>query len=140
MIRADLAIALFFGALGGGLLVTASGFPPGVGPLPGPGFFPAVIGGVTLVLAGALLLSAWRAERAELPPVVNLRALAATTVLLAAYLALWGVVPFAPRTFVFGLLFLRLLTTRWLPAATVSAVLTAGVFLAFQLGLRVTLE
>ena len=140
MNHTDLAVALVFAALGGGLLVAASGFPPGIGPLPGPGFFPTVIGAVTLVLAGALVLSAWRAERAELPPVVNLRALAVTTVLLAAYLALWGVVPFAPRTFVFSLLFLRLLKTHWLPAVTVSAVLTGAVFLAFQLGLRVTLE
>ncbi len=140
MNRTDLTIALCFVALGAGLLVTSFGFPAGIGPLPGPGFFPTIIGCVILVLAGALALSAWRAGPAELPAVVNLRALAATTVLLAAYLAFWGVVPFAPRTFVFSLLFLRLLRTRWLSAATVSAVLTTAVFLAFQLGLRVTLD
>jgi hypothetical protein len=33
-----------------------------------------------------------------------------------------------------------LLKTRWLPAATVSAILTGAVFLAFQFGLRVALD
>ena len=140
MNRTDLTVALVFAALGGGILLAASGFPPGVGPLPGPGFFPVVIGIVILVLAGALLLSAWRSGPAEQPPMANLRALAATAVLLGAYLILWGVLPFAPRTFVFVILFLRLLRTRWLPAATVSAILTGAVFVAFQLGLRVTLD
>lgn len=139
MNRTDLAIAVAFFALGACLAAAAFGFPPGMGRLPGPGFFPGFIGGVTLLLGAGLLVSAVRRPTAEPFVMGNGRFLALAVGLVAGYLLLWGWIPFAVRTFAFVLVLLRVTGERWLRAATVAAVLTAAVLLAFQYGLRVSL-
>jgi hypothetical protein len=53
---------------------------------------------------------------------------------------LWGSGLFALRSAVFLALFLRLLGETWKTSVAVSAVLAAGVTLAFQFGLRISLE
>jgi hypothetical protein len=141
MNRINLLVAAVFGALGIYLAITAWQMPAGMGRLPGPGFFPGIIGAAMLLLCLLLLAGQVRGVAAGPPAAfANAKSLAVTAALLAAYLLLWGQVPFAVRTVVFVILFLRLLGQRWRSALAVALVLTAGVVLAFQYGLRVNLQ
>lgn len=130
------------GFLAFGLYLVASGaqLPAGIGLLPGAGFFPLVIGIVTVVLALLLLTTAFRGAASPSFEMVNGKTIAGVIGLTFAYLLLWGSGLFALRTAVFLVLFLRLLGERWRTSVSVSAVLTATVTLAFQFGLRVSLE
>jgi hypothetical protein len=132
------AAALFL-ALGAALLAGAAVLPPGIGRLPGPGFFPAAVGAITIVLGGFLMAASFGQRRASAPETrVNLRLLACGAALLFLYILLWEVVPFALRTALFLAVFLRLAGERWRSALAVSLVLTGAVLLAFQYGLRVS--
>lgn len=134
-----MTVAALFLALGIALLAAASALPPGIGRLPGPGFFPAAVGAAILVLAGCLLAGSLRRREppAESRP-ANTRLLAGAAALLFLYLLLWEVVPFAIRTPLFLVVFLRMAGERWRSSVAVSLVLTAAVLLAFQYGLRVS--
>ena len=140
MIRRDMAAGGLFLALGLALVASGHGFPPGVGGLPGAGFFPQAIGGFMSLLAIGVL--ARRGETGDDTSVstANLRQVAGTAALLGAYLLLWGTGFFAARTAVFLLLTLRFLGQRWIPALGYSAILTAFAYLAFDAGLNVSLE
>jgi hypothetical protein len=133
--RAEPAVAVVFLLLGLYLLFSARQFPPGVGGIPGPGFFPAVIGAAMLVLALPLLLTRGAGPR---PTAASQPALI-TVSLLAAYLLLWNHVPFSVRTALFLAIYLRCLGQPWRASLKVAAVLTLGVVAAFQYGLRVNL-
>ncbi len=136
MNRCDLVVSLLFLFLGAALLAGASSLPPGLGALPGPGFFPGVIGAAVAVLAAGLFASSVRGGGASFV-VDNRRRLALTAGLLILYLLLWGVTPFALQTFVMLAVFLRMLGEPWRTSVLVSGVLAAAVTLAFQYGLRV---
>lgn len=138
MKRADSLIGAGFLALSLFLLISAYRFPPGMGRLPGPGFFPAVIGGVMALLSLGLIWTA-RGRRGPAWKLDNKAALAVTVAMLAAFLLLWNTVPFALRSFLFVSLFLRYLGQPWRVSLAAGAALTAGVVLAFQYGLRVML-
>ena len=140
MNRTDLAVGLIFLLLGICLLVSSFGFPPGMGPLPGPGFYPGIVGAAIMLLAASLVAGSLRSAGVGSFAVENRRAIAVTAGLLALYIALWGVIPFAIRTVLFVVVFLRLLGQRWKPAIAVSLVLTAVVLAAFQYGLRVDFD
>ena len=141
MRRVNLAVALFFLALGGALVIASYSFPAGMGRLPGPGFFPGAVGVTIVLLAALLLVGAVRSGSAESSgDIANRGALALTIGLLVVHLALWGTVPFPVRTFILLLVFLHVLGESWKHSAAVSAMLTMAVVLAFQYGLRVTLE
>jgi len=135
-------VILGTGFLAFGLYLVASGaqLPAGIGRLPGAGFFPLVIGIVTVVLALLLLAAAFRGAASPSFEMINGKIIAGVIGLTFAYLLLWGSGLFALRTAVFLALFLRLLGERWKTSVSVSAVLTATVTLAFQFGLRVSLE
>ncbi|MCP5117317.1 MAG: hypothetical protein GY953_41365 [bacterium] len=139
MNRVDFGVAAIFGALGIYLVVSASQLPPGMGRLPGPGFFPAVLGGAMIVLALGLLAACLRGGAAAVT-LANRWQLAVVIALLLLYLAGWSVIPFALRTVAFVVLFLRFLGQRWRTAAAVAVALTAAVVLAFQYGLHVSLQ
>lgn len=138
MNRSDLATASAFLLLGLLLLTSAAAFPPGVGGLPGPGFFPRVIGAVMVALAILLLALVWRGP-GPAPGAAPLKPVLLTVLLLAGYLALWERVPFALRTLLFVALYLRLLGQSWRAAVQVALGLTLFVVTAFQYGLRVGL-
>ena len=146
MNRTNFAVAVCFLALGGFLVVASSGLPDGLGGLPGPGFFPQVIGAVVLLLSGALLFRAVRPNAADSADeaaqflIENRAAILGAIGLTFVYLALWGTGLFALRTAVFLALFLKFLGQRWKVSIAVSAVLTITVTAAFQVGLRVSLE
>jgi putative tricarboxylic transport membrane protein len=139
MNRTDVTVGALFFALGLYLLISSFSFPPGLGALPGPGFFPTVIAVVVVVLSLALLAGGLRTASGPEFRLENRRALAVTVGLLAGFLLLWGVIPFAVRSLVFLALFLRFLGQTWRAAILVGAVLTAAVLAAFQYGLRVSL-
>ena len=140
MRRQNLAVAGVFLLLGLYLVLSAWQLPAGMGRLPGPGFFPAGIGGATLVLAGLLLVGSWHRTGAAGGTLANRRDLGLTVVLIVLYLLAWGWIPFAARSVIFVVVFLRLLGQGWRASATVAVVLTAAVVLAFQYGLRVNLN
>ncbi len=139
MRRSDVWVGGAFLVLGLGVLVSSFGFPAGMGRLPGPGFFPAVIGAAISCFALALLWSAFQKPAGGSASIGGRKTLAITIGLLMVYLALWGVVPFPIRTLAFVAVFLRLVGETWLRSVMVAAVLTTAVVLAFQYGLRVSL-
>ena len=129
-----------FLAIGLGLVATGLAFPEGVGGLPGAGFFPQVIGGVMALLACGLLLRGRKATDDEGAEVSNARQVMGTAALLFVYLLLWGSGFFVPRTAVFLALMLRFLGQSWPSALGYSVALTTFVYLAFNMGLNVSLE
>ena len=140
MSRRELMVGLGFLALGIALVASSYALPPGMGRLPGPGFFPRVIGGVMVLLSLALL---WRARRegdGQRTAAADLRTVAGVAGLLFLDLLLWGTGLFPVRTAVFLLVLLRFLGQSWRSGLTVSLSLTAVIVLAFQIGLRVSLE
>jgi putative tricarboxylic transport membrane protein len=139
MRRPDVWVAGAFLLLGVGILLSSFGFPAGMGRLPGPGFFPAVIGAAITCFSVALLWSAFQKPVEESASIGGRKTLAITIGLLIVFLALWGVVPFPVRTVVFVAVFLRLVGETWLRSVVVAAALTTAVVLAFQYGLRVSL-
>ncbi|MDA0204457.1 MAG: tripartite tricarboxylate transporter TctB family protein [Acidobacteria bacterium] len=140
MSRPDRIVAAAFAVLAGLLLLGAWLLPPGIGRLPGPGFFPGSIGGVMLALSVALLVRPSAAESAGSLLRGDLRLAGIAALITFAYLALWGSGFFFLRTVLFLYLFLRILGEKPRAGAAVALVLTAAVTLAFQYGLHVSLE
>jgi hypothetical protein len=140
MSRSNLAVAAAFMLLGIYLVASAWALPAGVGRLPGPGFFPQVIGSVTMLLSVALLIQTARRRDGGDFVVANTRGLAGAIGLVFLYLLLWGSGWFALRTAVFLALFLRFLGQRWTASIAVALALTAAVVGAFQYGLSISLE
>jgi hypothetical protein len=140
MSRKELIVGGAFLVLGIALVISSYGLPPGMGRLPGPGFFPRVIGGVMTLLSLALLWRARRGETTQSEAPADLRTVLGVVGLLFLYLLLWGTGLFPVRTAVFLLLLLRFLGQPWRSGLTVSLSLTAAIVLAFQIGLRVSLE
>lgn len=140
MNRTNLTVGLLFLVLGIYLAASSFWLPSGVGPLPGPGFFPGAIGALIILLAAALLAQAVKQPAGTGLQIGNRRAIAGAVGLTLLYLLLWGTGGFAPRTAVFLVVLLKFLGERWKPALVVALVLTATVTLAFRFGLRLTLE
>ena len=140
MNRRDMAAGGLFLVLGLALVASGQGFPPGVGGLPGAGFFPQAIGGFMALLAIGVLARRDATGGGKFVAATNFRQVAGTAALLGAYLLLWGTGLFAARTAVFLVLTLRFLGQRWIPALGYSAILTAFAYLAFDAGLNVSLE
>jgi hypothetical protein len=140
MRRPDRIVAAAFAVLAALLLFGSWLLPPGIGRLPGPGFFPACIGVVMLALSLALLIRPGAAESAGSLLRGDLRLVGIAALLTFGYLALWGAGFFFLRTVLFLYLFLRLLGERPRVGAAVALALTAMVTLAFQYGLHVALE
>jgi hypothetical protein len=140
MNRKELLVGSAFLVLGVALVVSSYALPAGMGRLPGPGFFPRVIGGVMTLLSLALLWRARRGEETVTPVPTDLRTVAGVVGLLLLYLLLWGTGLFPVRTAVFLLVLLRFLGQPWRSGLTVSLSLTVAIVLAFQIGLRVSLE
>lgn len=140
----DLAVAAAFFVLGWCLVASAARFPPGVGGLPGPGFFPGLVGAAMMALAVALASSRLRRGQPAAParfgkPAASYAPFLTALALTALYLGLWGRIPFALRTAVFVAVFLRSQAQPWRSSIQTAAVLTAAVMVAFQYGLRVDL-
>ncbi len=140
MNRSNLAVASGFFLLGAYLVGSAYELPAGMGRLPGPGFFPQVLGSVILLLAVALFVQSARHREKGAFVLDNARGVAGAIGLTFVYLLLWGNGWFALRTAVFLALLLRFLGQRWTASVAVGLALTAVVVGAFQYGLRISLE
>jgi len=138
--RVDLVIALCFFAIGLYLAISSGSFPAGVGPLPGPGFFPRVIGLCMVVLALWLLKETLAGKQVATFSIENRGPLIGALGLTFLYLIFWGSGLFTVRTAVFVALLLKLFNQSWKSALLVSVVLTFAVTLGFQFGLRLSLE
>jgi putative tricarboxylic transport membrane protein len=138
----DLTLGLVFATAGIALAVVGWRLPEGVAGIPGPGFFPMLIGGALAALGCALAVSAQAAEGVYWEhgwrhPYLQQALL--VILLLATYAALWNAVPFAVRTPVLLVALYRVFRVRW-PLAVLVAVVTTGVLGAiFTLLLRVRL-
>jgi putative tricarboxylic transport membrane protein len=138
MNRVDFVVGALFLALGVWLAAASAALPAGMGRLPGPGFFPGIVGGAIALLSALLIATALRGRAGAAFEFENARKLAGAAGLLLLYLLLWDRVPFEIRTAAFLAVLLRVFGERWRSAAAVSLVLTAAVGLAFRYGLRVT--
>lgn len=137
----NLVVAACFLLLGVYLVASSFALPEGMGRLPGPGFFPQVIGAIVLLLAAGLAVQAVRQQpAADRFQVENRRSIAGVIALLLVYLLLWGTGLFVLRSAVLLALFLRFLGESWRASVVVGLVLAVTVTLAFQMGLRVSLE
>ena len=140
MNRTDKIAGGSFLVLGIALFASGLAFPSGVGGLPGAGFFPQLIGGLMALLACGLLVKRGETAGSESAGIANARQVAGTAALLFAYLLLWGTGFFVVRTAVFLAVTLRFLGQGWVPAGVYAAVLSVCVYLAFSMGLNVSLE
>jgi hypothetical protein len=138
MIKSEMAVACVFLALGAGLALSSRSLPSGVAGLPGPGFFPGIIGILMFLLAVGLL----RPSSGVVSPfrIENARTVARVTLLTVAYLALWGTGGFAVRTAVYLTVLLMLLGERWRRSLLAAAVITGAVVAAFSFGLGLRLD
>ncbi|MEZ5364869.1 MAG: tripartite tricarboxylate transporter TctB family protein [Bryobacterales bacterium] len=107
--------------------------------MPGPAFFPLAIAFAMAGLSIALLVWPGHTPPPEAVPDAAKR-IAGVVGLLFLYLMLWGTGLFFLRTAVFLALMLRWTGESWKSAAGAAAGLTTVVVVAFQLGLKVTLE
>lgn len=132
----DAWTSVVFTLLGLAVCVHAWGFPAGARGVPGPGFFPIVVGLLLIALSVTLWLTTRHAPRHPywtradgervLPRIV------AILLLLVVYVSFWTVVPFVVRTPILLIVIYRLLGESWGRALLLAAVLTAGLHILFQ--------
>ena len=134
----DRIVGVFFALLAVAIMLSAQALPVGLGKLPGAGFFPFWIGAAMLALSIPLLFRGGASSDGTPPGGWAQAGMVAALTLL--YLSLWGSGWFPLRTLIFLVMLLRMLGESWRASAGVSATLTAVVVLAFQYGLRVSLE
>jgi putative tricarboxylic transport membrane protein len=138
----DLSIGVTFTVLGLLLLREGWRLPEGVAGIPGPGFLPLLIGAALATLGCALAVSARQARGVYWPRGWRdpfLRQTVAIVVLVAMYVALWDVVPFAVRTPLLLLAIYRVVGEGWWRGALVAGAATAILGLVFTVLLRVRL-
>lgn len=136
------AVAVTGTLLGAYLAISSRTFPSGLGSLPGPGFFPLLLGAFILVFSAMI---AWESRSAGLPPAPDtssqnswkLPVFAALLVL--AWLLSWDFAPFLLRTPLMVVALMRLSGSTWRGAALAAVVFTGALYAIFQLGLRVDL-
>jgi hypothetical protein len=151
----DLASSVGFALLGLVICVHASGFPGATRGVPGPAFFPIVIGVLMIVLSAALLATTWKEPRHDYwarpgsganpstgsdaghSPV--LKQIGLVLLLLVIYVSLWTVVPFVVRTPLLLIAIYRLLGEPWPRTLLLAVLLTASLFAVFQGALSVQL-
>lgn len=121
--------ATVLAALAIAVLLATWGYPPGAHGVPGPALLPRMFGLALLLVALGLLRAP---GRAEVPPVRNGRAIAATMVLVLAYAALWTIVPFALLTGLVLVAFLRVTGVAWVPAVVTAILLGGSLVLVFE--------
>lgn len=132
----DLWTSLAFVLLGVALIADALTFPPGARGVPGPAFFPIVIGGLLVLFAIIVGLGSLRApiepywDRTGREPIAG--RMTALIALLVTYVALWHAVPFLVRTPLVLVAIYRLFRESWLRALLLALGLTAGLFGIFE--------
>jgi putative tricarboxylic transport membrane protein len=135
----DLASSVVLMLLGVAVVIHASGFPGAVRGVPGPAFFPMVIGGLLIALAVSLAATTRKGPRHDYwarpgsgAPRVVLRQIVAILILLVAYISLWDIVPFVARTPVMLVAIYRILGESWKRALLLAAILTVALYAVFN--------
>jgi hypothetical protein len=135
----DLASSVVLMLLGIAVVIHASGFPGAVRGVPGPAFFPMVIGGLLIALAVSLAATTRKGARHDYwarpgggAPRVVLRQIVAILILLVAYISLWDIVPFVARTPVMLVAIYRILGESWKRALLLAAILTVALYAVFN--------
>lgn len=136
------ALALSGILLGAYLVISSRSFPPGLGSLPGPGFFPLLLGILILLFSAMIAREAWSPApqspgKAAVRQADKLPALAVLMVI--AWLLTWDFAPFLLRTPLLVLGLMRTSGSNWRSAALSAILFTAALYAIFQLGLRVDL-
>ncbi|MDZ7638828.1 MAG: tripartite tricarboxylate transporter TctB family protein [Bryobacterales bacterium] len=146
-LSSGIVVAAAGAALGLYLVVTSRSFPAGYGSLPGPGFFPFILGILILVFSAMI---AWEARpAAPVPaaapspsapfPAASILLPLAALLTIALWLFSWAWMPFLLRTPILVLALMRLSGSTWRAASIAALLFTATVYAIFQLGLRVDL-
>ena len=135
----DLASSVALILVGAAVCVQALGFPGTVRGVPGPSFFPMVIGLLLIALAVSLAATTRNGPRHDYwarpsggAPRVVLGRIAAILILLVTYISLWEIVPFLARTPLLLVAIYRILGEKWSRAAMLAAFLTLALYAVFQ--------
>lgn len=138
----DLAFGLIFAALGAGLALQGCRLPEGLAGVPGPGFFPVLVGGALFLLGVGLAIVAprqravyWDRGWRDTP----LRQVLAVVALLTAYAAAWDLVPFVWRTGVLLLAIYLVLRESLARSVLLAIAITAALAGVFEALFRVRL-
>lgn len=138
----DRGLGFGFAALGVGLALAGWGLPEGLAGVPGPGFFPILIGvGLTVLgvglaaCAGPRDASYWQQGWRN----TGMRHVLVILALLVIYVALWEAVPFLWRTPFLLLGIYRTVGEPWVRSILVSVVATVLLAGVFETLLRVRL-
>ncbi len=135
-------MAVAFAILGIGVLWATRQLPPGIGSLPGPGFFPAVLAVLILLFAGVLAFernSQATEEAATTAASWNWRLPVLTAASLLAYVVVWEWIDFLVRTPLLILILMRSSGATWRNTLLAAVLFPASLYVIFQLGLRVEL-
>ena len=107
--------------------------------VPGPSFFPMVIGGLLIALAVSLAATTRNGPRHDYwarpgggAPRVVLRQIAAILILLVTYISLWDIVPFLARTPRAARRDLSHPRRKWKRALLLAAILTLALYAVFH--------
>jgi len=135
LINWDSLSGVAFVILGASIFSAGRAFPVGSGGVPGPGFFPALVGGLLALLGIALVgqglkhaPSYWEKRWTD-PAIVKISAILA---LLAVYLWLWETVEFVARTPLLLLAAYRVLGEPWLRSTLLAVTITALLYGTFH--------
>lgn len=146
MKKAEMITGFVLLVLSGLVIWTALEMPPSASFGPGAGFLPFWLGVLLAVLATILVLSAWRShvtEKENAPVFPGKQALIAITsvlVGLAVYIFLIDVLGYLVDTFLFVVFLVKVVEREKWPLALMVAVgTTAGLFITFQVLLKITL-
>ena len=149
VVSTSAAVAAGGGILGLYLIISSRSFPAGFNSLPGPGFFPLILGLLIVVFSVMIAFEARApfptATATESDPTVSEKPRSPwfrpclTIALLAFFLFSWELVPFLVRTPILVAGLMRVSGSSWRSALIASILFTAVVYGLFQLGLRVDL-
>jgi putative tricarboxylic transport membrane protein len=130
--RQDLIGGVLSIAFGFFVLDKALGYPMGSALRMGPGFFPAVLAGLIIILGVALTLHAFKARIARPQTTIKLRPLAAIAVAVAVFALTLEPLGLAPATIALVLIS-SIAAPRWRPMRTIvlTVVMTAAVYVIF---------
>lgn len=143
--RTDAALGLLFLGLSGAVYALTRGMPPGtLEDGMGSAFFPGCVAAVLAALSLALIAGGVFGKKengGEEPglPLLgpHLRLPAALTLVTAVYLSLLEALGFLLATPLFVLAAMKLFQSGWPRAALAGVTATAGLYVIFQLGLRI---
>lgn len=129
----DIIAGFFFAFIGMGVMFKAVQLRIGTATEPQPGFFP-FLGGITItILAGMLLIKAWRGRSIGAQPFGNLRRPALLILGLFFYVFLLDALGYIISTTLLAAVVLYILETRpWWVVAGVSFSLSVGTFALFD--------